>query len=164
MTHEIFIEKELISLALSLMNDGAQALLLTENNNQSQQIPFTTDWFASQTNRMHARHFCVTWQLLNDTGHTSETKSILEAYRQYTEDCLCELAVPPALTLLQAWALVQACEACSQHTGECAPANCFGSHSEASELESWVYAFCVGTVHDIPSENLKYQCNRRFTC
>lgn len=50
-------------------------------------LPFSTDWFMTWEQNIHASMFCNAWQFLLKTGLCSGVDAVIKAYRLYLEQC-----------------------------------------------------------------------------
>ncbi|MDT3539434.1 flagellar transcriptional regulator FlhC [Cronobacter sakazakii] len=70
-------------------------------------LPFSTDWFMTWEQNIHATMFCNAWQYLLRTGLCSGVDAVIKAYRLYLEQCPQENEEGPLLALTRAWTLVR---------------------------------------------------------
>lgn len=64
-------------------------------------LPFSTDWFMTREQNIHASMFCNARQFLLKTGLCSGVDAVIKAYRLYLEQCPQE-ADGPVLALTRA--------------------------------------------------------------
>lgn len=69
-------------------------------------LPFSTDWFMTWEQNIHASMFCNAWQFLLKTGLCSGVNAVIKAYRLYLEQCP-QPEEGPLLALTRAWTLVR---------------------------------------------------------
>lgn len=69
-------------------------------------LPFSTDWFMTWEQNIHASMFCNAWQFLLKTGLCSGVDAVIKAYRLYLEQCP-QPEEGPLLALTRAWTLVR---------------------------------------------------------
>ena len=50
-------------------------------------LPFSTDWFMTWEQNVHASMFCNAWQFLLKTGLCDGVDAVIKAYRLYLEQC-----------------------------------------------------------------------------
>ena len=50
-------------------------------------LPFSTDWFMTWEQNVHASMFCNAWQFLLKTGLCNGVDAVIKAYRLYLEQC-----------------------------------------------------------------------------
>lgn len=50
-------------------------------------LPFSTDWFMTWEQNIHASMFCNAWQYLLKTGLCSGVDAVIKAYKLYLEQC-----------------------------------------------------------------------------
>lgn len=94
-----------IQLAMELINLGARLQMLESETQLSRgrlirlykelrgspppkgMLPFSTDWFMTWEQNIHASMFCNAWQFLLKTGLCSGVDAVIKAYRLYLEQC-----------------------------------------------------------------------------
>ncbi|MFB4412800.1 flagellar transcriptional regulator FlhC [Pantoea sp. ANP04] len=69
-------------------------------------LPFSTDWFMTWEQNIHASMFCNAWKFLLKTGLCSGVDAVIKAYRLYLEQCP-QSDEGPLLALTRAWTLVR---------------------------------------------------------
>lgn len=69
-------------------------------------LPFSTDWFMTREQNVHASMFCNAWQFLLKTGLCNGVDAVIKAYRLYLEQCP-QAEEGPLLALTRAWTLVR---------------------------------------------------------
>ncbi len=69
-------------------------------------LPFSTDWFMTWEQNVHASMFCNAWQFLLKTGLCNGVDAVIKAYRLYLEQCP-QAEEGPLLALTRAWTLVR---------------------------------------------------------
>lgn len=69
-------------------------------------LPFSTDWFMTWEQNIHASMFCNAWQYLLKTGLCSGVDAVIKAYKLYLEQCP-QQEEGPLLALTRAWTLVR---------------------------------------------------------
>ncbi len=74
-------------------------------------LPFSTDWFMTWEQNIHASMFCNAWQYLLKTGLCSGVNAVIKAYKLYLEQCP-QQEEGPLLALTRAWTLVRFVEKC----------------------------------------------------
>ena len=67
-------------------------------------LPFSTDWFMTWEQNVHASMFCNAWQFLLKTGLCNGVDAVIKAYRLYLEQCP-QAEEGPLLALTRAWTL-----------------------------------------------------------
>lgn len=90
-----------IQLAMELINLGARLQMLESETQLSRgrlirlykelrgspppkgMLPFSTDWFMTWEQNIHASMFCNAWQFLLKTGLCSGVDAVIKAYRLY---------------------------------------------------------------------------------
>ncbi|PIJ50945.1 transcriptional regulator FlhC [Erwinia sp. OLTSP20] len=113
-----------IQLAIELISLGARLQMLESETQLSRgrliklykelrgcpppkgMLPFSTDWFMTWEQNIHATMFCNAWMFLLKSGQTSGIKAIIKAYRLYLEQCP-QSDDGPLLALTRAWTLVR---------------------------------------------------------
>lgn len=65
-------------------------------------LPFSTDWFMTWEQNVHASMFCNAWQFLLKTGLCNGVDAVIKAYRLYLEQCP-QAEEGPLLALTRAW-------------------------------------------------------------
>ena len=70
-------------------------------------LPFSTDWFMTWEQNIHASMFCNAWQYLLKTGLCSGVDAVIKAYKLYLEQCPQQNDDGPLLALTRAWTLVR---------------------------------------------------------
>lgn len=113
-----------IQLAMELINLGARLQMLESETQLSRgrlirlykelrgspppkgMLPFSTDWFMTWEQNIHASMFCNAWQFLLKTGLCSGVDAVIKAYRLYLEQCP-QPPEGPLLALTRAWTLVR---------------------------------------------------------
>ena len=79
-------------------------------------LPFSTDWFMTWEQNVHASMFCNAWQFLLKTGLCNGVDAVIKAYRLYLEQCP-QAEDGPLLALTRAWTLVRFVESGLLHHG-----------------------------------------------
>ncbi|MFK8260433.1 flagellar transcriptional regulator FlhC [Erwinia sp. AnSW2-5] len=69
-------------------------------------LPFSTDWFMTWEQNIHASVFCNAWQYMVKSGLCTGVEAVIKAYRLYLEQCP-QQDEKPLLTLTRAWTLVR---------------------------------------------------------
>jgi len=87
-------------------------------------LPFSTDWFMTWEQNIHASMFCNAWQFLLKTGLSSGVEAVIQAYRLYLEQCP-QSDEGPLLALTRAWTLVRFVESGMLELSDCK--SCHGS-------------------------------------
>ncbi|CAK9884793.1 MAG: Flagellar transcriptional regulator FlhC [Candidatus Erwinia impunctatus] len=113
-----------IQLAIELISLGARLQMLESETQLSRgrliklykelrgspppkgMLPFSTDWFMTWEQNIHASIFCNVWQFLLRSGLSSGVDAVIKAYRLYLEQCP-EQDDAPLLGLTRAWTLVR---------------------------------------------------------
>ena len=75
-------------------------------------LPFSTDWFMTWEQNVHASMFCNAWQFLLKTGLCNGVDAVIKAYRLYLEQCP-QAEEGPLLALTRAWTLVRFVDYCN---------------------------------------------------
>ena len=86
--------------------------------------PFSTDWFMTWEQNIHASMFCNAWQFLLRSGLSEGVDAVIKGYRLYLEQCP-SAADGPLLALTRAWTLVRFVESGMLELCECS--SCGGS-------------------------------------
>lgn len=81
-------------------------------------LPFSTDWFMTWEQNIHASMFCNTWQFLLRSGLSEGVDAVIKAYRLYLEQCPSP-ENGPLLALTRAWTLVRFVESGMLELCEC---------------------------------------------
>ena len=94
-----------IQLAMELITLGARLQMLESETHLSRgrliklykelrgspppkgMLPFSTDWFMTWEQNVHASMFCNAWQFLLKTGLCNGVDAVIKAYRLYLEQC-----------------------------------------------------------------------------
>ncbi|EBN1750859.1 flagellar transcriptional regulator FlhC [Salmonella enterica] len=120
-----------IQLAMELINLGARLQMLESETQLSRgrpppkgMLPFSTDWFMTWEQNIHASMFCNAWQFLLKTGLCSGVDAVIKAYRLYLEQCP-QPPEGPLLALTRAWTLVRFVESGLLELSSC---NCCGGN------------------------------------
>lgn len=87
-------------------------------------LPFSTDWFMTWEQNVHASMFCNAWQFLLKTGLCNGVDAVIKAYRLYLEQCP-QAEEGPLLALTRAWTLVRFVESGLLQLSSC---NCCGGN------------------------------------
>ena len=94
-----------IQLAMELITLGARLQMLESETHLSRgrliklykelrgspppkgMLPFSTDWFMTWEQNVHASMFCNAWLFLLKTGLCNGVDAVIKAYRLYLEQC-----------------------------------------------------------------------------
>ncbi|SFT44503.1 hypothetical protein SAMN05192562_101306 [Kosakonia arachidis] len=134
----IYFELQKLSLALFLATKGSAARLFIDDDNQpvnssAVNKPAQEIDVEDPHTRLHVRHFFNKMQLLKTHTRTSEYQQVIEAWRDYCNDCLIDGQSMPLLNLVQCWDLIETClshrEGCMTLRGfdECGTLHCTDS-------------------------------------
>ncbi len=115
-----------IQLAMDLISLGARLQMLESETQLSRgrliklykelrgspppkgMLPFSTDWFMTWEQNIHASMFCNAWQYLLRSGQSKGVDAVIKGYRLYLEQCPQQVGENgPLLALTRAWTLVR---------------------------------------------------------
>lgn len=131
-----------IQLAMELISLGARLQMLESETQLSRgrliklykelrcspppkgMLPFSTDWFMTWEQNIHASMFCNAWQFMLKTGMATGVDAVIKAYRLYLEQCP-QSDEGPLLALTRAWTLVRFVESGMLELDDCK--SCKGS-------------------------------------
>ncbi|SFM92902.1 flagellar transcriptional activator FlhC [Izhakiella capsodis] len=104
-------------------------------------LPFSTDWFMTWQQNIHATMFCNAWMFLLKSGLTSGIDAVIKAYRLYLEQCP-QSDDAPLLALTRAWTLVRFVESNMLELSSCKCCNGrFINHAHQPE-GSFICSLC----------------------
>ncbi|WP_442798701.1 flagellar transcriptional regulator FlhC [Pantoea vagans] len=112
-------------LAIDLISSGARMQVLESETSLSRRkllrlykeikgcspakgmLPFSPDWFMSWEQNIHSSLFYNIYLYLHKTEKKRPIRSLLKAYRLYSEQCPCEPGEKPVLEFTRAWTLLR---------------------------------------------------------
>ena len=121
----IIKEAQDIRLAMELISLGARLQMLESETQISRgrlirlykelrgcpppkcMLPFSTDWFMTWEQNIHASMFYNAYEFLMNSGQCTGVDVIVKAYRLYLEQCPPAPGEEPLLALTRAWTLVR---------------------------------------------------------